>query len=253
MNLDCPKTFNEKLNWYKLNYRNDLMPLCADKYEVRNYIKSKGLTGILLKNYGVFDSVEEINLDDLPDQFVIKVTGDSGGVAICKNKEDFSKIDFRKFSNLNADYSELKKEWHYHYIKNRVIVEELINTKNGKAPNDYKFFCFYGEPKFLFVASDRDSHCKFDFFDMNWNHINVIQGHPNNKKRIAKPEKFDEMIEICRILSKDFPHVRVDLYYENGNIYFGELTFFHFAGFMPFYPKKYDRLFGEYFNIDLIL
>ena len=101
----------------------------------------------------------------------------------------------------------------------------------------------------MFVATDRDTHCKFDFYDLEWNHIPVKQGHPNNKNGVKKPEKFDEMLNICRILSKDFPHVRVDLYFENGKIYFGELTFFHFSGLTSFIPKKYDKIFGEYFDV----
>jgi len=153
---------------------------------------------------------------------------------------------------LNKDYSSLNKEWHYQYIKNRIIIEEFIETEDGHAPKDYKIFCFHGEPKFLYVASDRDKNCKFDFYDLNWNKIPVTQTHIHNKKDINKPEKFEEMLEICRILSKDFPHVRVDLYYENGNIYFGELTYFHMSGMSPFWPKKYDYIFGEYFDISNI-
>lgn len=249
MDLDNPKSFNEKLNWYKMHYRNDLMITCTDKYAVRDYVKEKGLERILLKNYGVYDKVEDIDLDSLPNQFVAKVTGDSGGVVVCKDKSKFYSQIGNKFSYLDKDYSATNKEWHYHYINNRIIVEELIKTENSQSPNDYKFFCFNGEPKFLFVASDRDTDCKFDFYDMEWNHINVVQGHPHNKNGIKKPEKFEEMIEICKILSKDFPHVRVDLYYENGNIYFGELTFFHYSGMTPFMPRKFDYEFGKYFDI----
>ena len=104
----------------------------------------------------------------------------------------------------------------------------------------------------MFVASERDVDTKFDFFDLDWNHINVKQGHLNSKYEICKPEKFNEMLKICKILSKDFPHVRVDLYFENNKIYFGEMTFFHFSGLTPFHPFKYDKIFGEYFDIDTI-
>lgn len=253
MNLDNPKTFNEKINWYKLNYRNELMPVCVDKYDVRKYIKEKKLENILLKNYGVYNSIDEIDLEKLPNEFVIKFTGDSGGVAICKDKTNFHKIIGDKFSNINSDYSSYNKEWVYHNIKNRLIVEELIKTPDGTAPKDYKFFCFNGEPKFLFVASEREKEVKFDFFDLNWNRLKLKQGHLNSKKEIKKPEKFEEMINICKILSKDFPHVRVDLYFENGKIYFGELTFFHFAGLTPFWPKKYDYIFGNMFDISRII
>lgn len=252
MNLDNPKTINEKLNWYKLNYRNDLMVTCTDKYSAKQFVREKGLEHILVKDYGVYDKVEDIDLNKLPNSFVAKVTGDSGGVVICKNKENFYKQAENKFNNLDKDYSNENKEWHYHHIKNKIIVEDLIETEDGHSPKDYKIFCFNGEPKFLFVASERDVDVKFDFFDLDWNHINVKQGHLNAKNKIKKPEKFDEMLDICRVLSKDFPHVRVDLYYENGKIYFGELTFFHFSGMTPFHPKKYDYIFGEYFDISSI-
>lgn len=252
MNLDNPKTLNEKLNWYKLNYRNDLMVTCADKWLVRQYVKDKGLENILIKDFGVYEKVEDINLDTLPNQFVAKVTGDSGGVVVCKNKDSFMEKAKIKFKNLNGDYSSVNKEWHYHYIKNKIIIEEMIETDDGHSPKDYKIFCFDGEPKFLFVASERDVDVKFDFFDLEWNHLPVKQGHLNSKIEIKKPEKFDEMLEICRVLSKDFPHVRVDLYYEKGKIYFGELTFFHFSGTTPFHPKKYDYIFGEYFDLNKI-
>lgn len=251
MNLDNPITFNEKINWYKLNYKNDLMPVCADKYAVYDYVKSKGLENILIPLYGVYDSIDQIDLTTLPESFVAKVTGDCGGIVVCKNKSTFYKEANKKL-NVARDYSNNNKEWPYHLIKNRIIVEELIKTQDGKSPKDYKFFCFNGEPKFLYVASDRDTHCKFDFYDLNWNHIPVKQGHPNNKKGIKKPEQLEEMLNICRKLSKDFPHVRVDLYYENGKIYFGELTFFHMAGLTQFTPQKYDKIFGDYFDISNI-
>ena len=249
MNLKSPVTFNEKLNWYKLNYRNELMIKCTDKWAVREYVEGKGLGNILVKNYGIYDKVDDINLEALPSQFIAKATGDSGGVVVCKDKKTFFEQAKNKFCDLEKDYSKFNKEWHYHYIKNKIIIENLIETEDGHSPKDYKFFCFNGEPKFLFVASERDTDVKFDFFDLDWNHIPVIQGHYNSKKKIEKPEKLKEMLEICRILSKDFPHVRVDLYYEKEKIYFGELTFFHFSGLTPFHPKKYDYIFGEYFDL----
>ena len=250
MDLNHPKTFNEKLNWYKLNYRNDLMTLCTDKYEVRKYVESKGLKDILLNCYGVYDSFDQINIDTLPDKFVVKATGDSGGVVICRDKNKLKELAGNKFDNFNVDYSKLFKEWNYQNIKNRIIVDELIDTKDENAPNDYKIFCFHGEPKFLFVASERNIDVKFDFYDLDWNLIDVLQGHNRSKNGIEKPKNFDKMLEIARNLSKDFPHVRVDLYNVEGKIYFGELTFFHFAGMTPFYPRKFDDIFGEYFDIN---
>lgn len=248
MNLDNPKTFNEYLNWYKLNYKNDLMPICVDKYRVREHIKNKGLESLLVQCYGVYDSIDDIDLNQLPDHFVAKVTGDSGGVVICKNKKDFYKEARIKFKKMKKDYSNRTKEWPYHYVDNKIIIEDLIKTENGDSPNDYKFFCFNGEPKFLYVASERNTKCKFDFFDLQWNHMDVVQNHPQSTKKIQKPKRFDEMLKICRILSQEFPHVRVDLYYENDKIYFGELTFFHMAGLTPFSRIETDYMLGRYFE-----
>ncbi len=251
MDLKNPKTLAEKVNWYKLHYHNDLMPICADKDRVAEYVKSKGLEHILVKRYGVYDRLEDIDLSTLPDQFVAKATGDSGGVVVCRDKSTFFKTAKEKIK-IDSDYSDRNKEWPYHYIKNRIIVEDLIQTEDGDCPKDYKFFCFYGEPKFLFVGVERQTCLKMNYYDLEWNRIPVRRLYPNTKRVIEKPKKLDEMLEICRILSKDFPHVRVDLYYENNQIYFGELTFFPSSGFEPFKPRKYDRIFGEYFDITKI-
>ena len=248
MNLDKPQTLNEKLNWYKLNYKNDLMVECVDKVKVYEYVKKCGLEHILIKRYGVYDRVKDIDLSKLPDQFVLKNNSDSGGVLICLNKESFFEKALKIEEKMKIDYSADLLEWPYKSIEKKLLIEELIKTKDGCAPKDYKFFCFNGEPRFLFVASERDKEVKFDFFDLEWNHIPVKQGHLNSNKKIEKPSKLKEMLNICRILSKDFPHVRVDLYYENDKIYFGELTFFHFSGLTSFYPKKYDYIFGKYFD-----
>ncbi len=249
MNLDNPQTFNEWINWYKLNYKSDLLPICVDKLKVNEYLESKGLDKkYLIKKYAIWNSPKEIKFDNLPNEFVIKTNHDSGGVVICKDK---SKFDKKKLKKIKKSFSKtyLKgKEWPYQFVEKKIFAEELIKTKDGHSPNDYKFFCFNGEVKFLFVATERDVDAKFDFFDANWNWINVRQGHKNNTNIPQKPKNFDEMIKICEKISKDFPHVRVDLYNENGVIKFGELTFYHWSGFQLFDPMEYDYKFGRYFN-----
>ena len=250
INLDNPQTFNEKINWYKINYRNDLMVQCADKVKVYDYVKECGLEHLLIKRYGVYDNLKEIDLNALPEQFVLKNNSDSGGVYVCKNKKDFDKKAKYVYKRMKKDYSNVKLEWHYKEIEKKLLVEELIKTKDGKAPNDYKIFCFNGEPTFLFVVTDRAKNCYFDFFDLNWNHFDCYQGYNyNNPNTPQKPDNFEEMLNYARVLSKPFPFVRVDFYNENGKIYFGELTFFHDAGNVPFYPKEYDYKFGEFFDI----
>ncbi len=255
--LDNPTTFNEKLNWYKINYYNDLMPIVVDKGQVKKYVESKGLASILINTIGIYNSLDDVDLDKLPSSFVIKNTSDSGGVFICHNKTKINKkmiidklSDAQSYNFKNGKH--IFRENIYNKFPNRIIVEELIKTSDGHNPNDYKFFCFDGEPKFLFVATERDVEVKFDYFDIDFNWIDVRQIHKHNKIRPQKPKNYDKMIEICKILSKDFPHVRVDLYNIDGDIFFGELTFYHDAGLTPFVPKEWDYRFGELFDISCI-
>lgn len=257
MNLDSPKTFNEKLNWMKLNYTSDKMKYVVDKLNAKEYLESLGLNKYIIPTIKVYDNFESINLEELPQRFVIKNTQDSGGVFVCKDKSLISLDDIaKKLMNKDGFISINGKTWSlepvYGVDSNKIIVEDLLNTPDGHAPWDYKFFCFNGEPKFLFVGSDRDTNVCFDFFDIDFNWLDVKQGHPHSKKKINKPVNYEEMLELCRTLSKDFPQVRVDLYNVNGKILFGELTFFHFAGFMPFKPKKWDRLFGDMWDLNRI-
>lgn len=254
-NLNNPITFNEKLLWLKLNWRDQKCYDLVDKYKARNYIKKLGYEKYLTKLYGVYNDVTEINFDNLPQKFVIKVTHDSGGVFICKDKNDKKQIKegIKKIdSHLKKTFSNLYREWPYSKTDPKIIIEEFIDTDDGNSPKDYKFFCFNGEPKFLYVCSERNVNVKFDFFDLNWNWLNVRQLHENAKQHPTKPSNLNEMIELAKKLSTGFPHVRIDLYNENGKIYFGEFTFFHFSGNVKFEPNEYDYKFGQYLNINTI-
>ena len=255
MDLKNPKTFNEKLNWYKLNYYDELMAKVVDKSQAKDYVISKGLSDIVIKTLSVTDKIDDIEFNMLPNSFVIKNTNDSGGIYVCKDKKalniDEVKSKLTKTENFTyVNGKHVYRENLYNKYPNKIIVEECLKTDDGRAPFDYKFFCFNGEPKFLYVTSNREISPCLDFFDIDFNHLDCKHVYPNAKETIFKPENYDKMIEICRILSKDFPHVRVDLYNIKGKIYFGELTFFTSAGFGVFKPKKYDLIFGEYFNID---
>lgn len=256
LDLDNPKAYTEKLAWYKLYWRSQLAPICSDKYEVRNYIKEKlgnSADKYLSEIYGVWNKVDEIELDKLPEKFVIKPTNGTGDVVICKEKKifNFEKAKKKLLSNSNNNFASLTKEWVYYDLKQKFLVEEFIESSDGKAIKDYKFFCFYGKPQFLFVCSERDIDPKFDFYDLEWNAIPVENGH-KRLGNIPRPELLEEMIKVATKLSEDFPHVRVDLYQENGKVYFGELTFFHFGGFTTFEPDIYDFEFGKYFDLDKI-
>lgn len=245
-NIQNPQTFNEKLLWLKLYWRDDRCYRLVDKYDVREYVKECGLEKILVQNYGMFERFEEFDRAQLPFPCCIKVTHDSGGVWIVKSQEEYEKKKKDILNHFNRKVYNHGREWPYYHVKPRIIVEEVIQTKDEKLPWDYKIFCFHGKAKFLFVATQRPQDTRFDFFDIEWNHLDVKNGHPNSSFPIPKPEKWEEMIKVAEKLASDFPHVRVDLYYENGKIYFGEMTFFHFGGNVPFEPAKYDLEFGKY-------
>lgn len=250
-NIITPTTYLEKILWLKLNWRDPLAKKVVDKYLVREYLSEKKLEKYLVKLYGVYENFDNIDFSNLPKSFVIKNTGDSGGVKVVKDKKNVNYDDLREFflSLKKQEFCDYAKEWVYEGLENKIIIEEYIETKDGHAPKDYKFFCFHGEPRFLFVASERDVDTKFDFFDCDFNHLPVYNGHEWSTYKLEKPDNFEEMLEVCRVLSADFPHVRVDLYNENGKIYFGELTFFHFGGIVPFEPRSFDYEFGKYMDI----
>ncbi len=247
VDLRNPKTFNEWINWYKLNYKNDLMPICVDKVKVDEYVSSKGLSDILVKKYEIWDSPSQININKLPNSFVIKTNHDSGGVCVCKSKLHYNKNMQKKLKKaFKKDFSNLFREWPYAKVEKKIFAEEYL-SENNKIPCDYKFFCFNGEPKFLYVCTGRGVKTCFDFFDLEWNHLNIVQHYPNSNNTILKPKNFDRMLDVARILSKDFPFVRVDLYNIDGQIKFGELTFYHFAGITPFETKDMDLELGKFF------
>ena len=253
-NLNNPRTYNEKLQWLKLNYKRDDYAMMVDKVTAKEYVASIIGEKYIIKTLGVWDSVNDIDWDSLPNQFVIKVTSDSGGIVVCKEKTalDIDLAITKLQKGWGKNYYMYNKEYPYRDLRPRIIAEEYIEDESGFELKDYKFFCFDGIPKYLFVASDRqksNEETKFDFFDLEWNHLPVINGHPNSSVELKKPVNFDEMIQVATRLSQGMPHVRVDLYNNNGNIYFGELTFFHWSGMIAYQPEEWDYKFGEYINL----
>ena len=255
LDLNNPETFNQKLQWLKLYDRKPEYTQMVDKYEVRKYIKEIIGEEYLIPLLGVYDSFEEIDFDNLPDEFVLKPNHTSGNVFICKDK---SKIDYKKLKKevnrwLKREYYWLHREWPYRNVKPRIICEELIKTENGGFPYDYKFHCFNGEPDNVMVCIERESgNPKFYFFDNEWNllrynlaGINAPQGFT-----LPKPKKMDEMFMLAKKLSSGFPFIRVDFFCENEKIYFGELTFFPDSGFDVNLLKETDILFGEKLELD---
>lgn len=253
LNLASPQTYNEKLQWLKLYDRNPLYTVLVDKYEVKEFVSSTIGAEYIVPTLNVYDSVDEIELERLPQQFVLKCTHDSGGVVICKNKDDFNFDDAKEKLNksLKQNYFYNYREWPYKNVKPRIIAEKYMEGLDGDL-RDYKFFCFNGIPKLMFVASERQDkqvETKFDFYDMNFHHLSISNGHPNSNTHIEKPVNFDTMIKLTAKLSAGIPHVRVD-FYEVGNcVYFGEMTFYHWSVFTPFEPEKWDAIMGEWLTL----
>lgn len=253
LNLKNPKTFSEKLQWLKLNDIHQEYTQMVDKVAAKDYVKSIIGEQYIIPTLGIWDSVEEIDWMNLPNQFVIKSTGDSGGVVVCK---DINTLDIQKakskLSTLGSrDYTKTSKEYPYKNVPHRYIAEQYMEDESGYELKDYKFFCFNGVPKFLFVATGRQNNdTRFDFYDTDFRHLPVTNGHLNANASHVKPSNFDKMLELAAKLSRGIPHVRVDLYNINGSIYFGEMTFFHNSGMVPFKPKEWDYKFGEYIDLD---
>lgn len=252
MDIDNPQTFNEKLQWLKLYDRRPEYTMMVDKIEVKKYIAEKIGEEYLIPTLGVWDNAEDIDFDSLPDKFVMKCNHNSGlGMAICKDKSTFDTEKARKElrKGLKQDYYLTGREWPYKNVKRRIIAEQYMEDEKTSELRDYKFFCFNGEVKAMFVATERQKvgeEVKFDFFDENFNHLPIRQGHPNAKVAPEKPEKFEEMKKLASKLSQNIPHVRVDFYEVNGKIYFGEMTFYHFSGMVPFAPEEWDYKLGEW-------
>lgn len=249
LDLKNPQTFCEKLQWLKLNYHNPKMVHYTDKYEVRKHIKKKIGDDILIEIYGVYNNVEEINLDDLPDQFVLKPNHSSGRVIICKDKSKMNwKKEFKKMRRwLKENFYYETGEWQYKEIKPKIICEKLLQ----EDITDYKIFCFNGVPKFTQIINNRDgSEYQSSFYDIEWNKMSVTRsGHKVPKYEIPEPINYGRMLEISRIISKDFPFVRMDFYEVDGKLYFGETTFSPGNGMIKFEPQSYDLLFGSYIKL----
>ena len=253
LNINNPKTFNEKLQWIKLYDKNQLMPKCCDKYTVRKHIENKGYKYILNELLWEGFNPMDIPFDALPDKFVIKVTHGSTFNIIVKDKNKLNKDDVIKKCQkwLKAKFIPCYGEWFYGLEKPRIIVEKFIESSAPYGILDYKFFCFNGKVKCIYVSTSKeedDSYC-IDYYDANWNLMNLRRTGHKSLGKIEKPKGFEEMKKIAEDLSKDFLHVRVDFFYENEKIYFGEMTFTTSAGFGKIDPFEYDVEMGSWLDI----
>jgi len=254
LNLGNPKRYTEKLQWYKLYYRDPLMTQCADKYRVRDYIASKGLSDILVPLYGAYDKVEEIDFDQLPSKFVLKTNNGSRTNILCHNKE---KLDINATKKtlkawLTKRTTKAGREWPYYNIQPKIICEEFLDTGTHDDLVDYKFICFSGRVHYVFVNAERDSDegLKFGIYNKEFKKLPYKRkGLRDTDSAFTKPINYKKMVEIAEKLSEDFPHVRVDLYNIKGNIYFGEMTYFHGSGYIEFEPDDFDETLGKSFHL----
>jgi len=251
--LENPIRFSDKLQWLKLNWYDSLATKCADKYRVRKYVKNRIGEKYLNELYGIYESVDDLDINKLPTSFVLKATHGSGWIILCKDKKskDWNAELWKMKWWLKENYYWRGREWVYKDVKPRIISEKYLDNKKKDRLIDYKFYCFNGFPKYCQVISDRNINKTIDFYDRNWNHMPFYRvnfsgkRYPHAKDSLSKPEKYDEMLKISEDLSKDFPFVRVDLYYINKKIYFGEMTFFPNGGLCPFEPSNWNYKMGN--------
>lgn len=256
LNLENPRTFNEKLQWLKLYDRNPVYTIMVDKFAVKGYVASIIGDEYIIPTIGVWDKFEEIEFDSLPEQFVLKCTHDSGGVVICRDKEHFNVEKAReKISRaLGHNFYYRYREWPYKDVRPRIIAESYLedtdNAVSGQdmVLNDYKLQCFNGEFDNIFVAEGRFSKrgVRYHYFDRDWNYIPYCPYEDVDISSLQKlrPKHYDEMIEIAEKLSAGLPQLRVDLYEVNGKVYFGELTFYSQSGFDTDITHEADSILG---------
>ena len=249
--LDNPKTFNEKIHWLNLNYQNELITKCCDKYEMKIYIKEKIGSKYVVPVLKVFNSANEINFDELPDKFAIKVNWGDGAefseLVTDKTNADINKIKF-KMNNAIQPWNNLYYShffWGYKNVKPKIFIEQYLEH-DGSDLNDYKVHCFNGEPKLILVCEERSKQrMKKTFLDTNWNILPCRRDDGDVNPDVKKPKNLDEMLKIAKILSKPFPFVRVDFYNVKNQLYIGEMTFHPGCGFESFIPESYNRIFGD--------
>lgn len=255
INLSNPTLFTEKIQWLKLSDKNKLYTQCADKYLVRKYVEAKIGSMYLIPLVFETKNYQDIHSSNLPDYpVIIKTTHDSGGVFIIKNKNkaNFYKLRKNLKNQLSKNHYFNSREWEYKNIQPRIIVEKLLKDNSGNNQlNDYKIHCFHGVPTFIQTIFDRGIDTKEDWYDTEWNLQDVYYFSPN-KKLLEKPKQLSKLLEVAQELSQEFLYVRVDLYIVNNKIYFGELTFRPYGGFMKFTPENFDNKLGKYLDLNCL-
>lgn len=250
LNLENPSTYTEKLQWLKLYDHRPEYTQMVDKYAVKEYIAEIIGEEYVIPLLGVWDRAEDIDFDRLPQQFVLKTTHDSGGLVVCKDKDQLNiPAAKRKLGHfLKRNYYDHNREWPYKNVPHRIIAEHYMEDSQQGELRDYKFFTFGGVPKVLYIAQGRGTggETVADFFDMEFNHLPFTIDHDMAPVPPEKPVNFELMKELAAKLSAGTPQLRVDFYEVDGKVYFGEMTFFHCSGMESFHPEQWDQIFGDW-------
>ena len=252
LDLENPQLFNEKLQWLKLYNRKPEFTAMVDKCDAKKYVADIIGEEYIIPTLGVWKSFDEINFDELPEQFVLKCTHDCGGVVICKDKSKLDKAAAKKKleKSLKRNFFWYGREWPYKNVEPRIIAETYMEEAAEAGLTDYKVMCFDGEPKIIQIHKGRFSGQHYQsYYDLEWNLLDITQGHPAATEKIPYPDAMDKMLELSRVLSKGLPHLRVDWYCVNEQIYFGELTFFDGSGFDRFDQEEWELKLGSYITL----
>lgn len=253
IDFDNPKTFNEKIQWLKLNYRNEEYTKLVDKYRVKQYITKLIGEKYVIPTLGVWNNVDDIDFKSLPEKFVLKCNNDSGGIVICKNKKDFDEVKAKSFlkERLKNNGYWYGREWPYKNVKPCIIAEKYMEDSISKDLKDYKFFCFNGSMEFFDIDIDRFIEHRSNYYDRNGNFLPFGKTYcpPDYTKKIEMPKNLDKMIELAETISHNTVLSRIDFYEIDGQVYFGEITFYPGSGFSPFTDEKWDYKLGDMIDL----
>ena len=253
INFNNPKTFNEKIQWLKLNYRNEEYTKLVDKYRVKQYITKLIGEEYVIPTLGVWNNVDDIDFKSLPEKFVLKCNNDSGGIVICKNKKDFDEAKAKSFlkERLKNNGYWYGREWPYKNVKPFIIAEKYMEDSISKDIKDYKFFCFNGSMEFFDIDIDRFIEHRANYYDRNGNFLPFGKTYcpPDYTKKIEMPKNLDKMIELAETISHNTVLSRIDFYEIDGQVYFGEITFYPGSGFSPFTDEKWDYKLGDMIDL----
>lgn len=254
LNLDNPKTFNEKLNWLKLNDHNPLYTKMADKYDVKKYVKERIGEEYVVPCLGVWNNLDDMDFDTLKYPCVLKATNDSSGTIICRSRDSINPSAIRKrlSVSMKRNWYAQSREWVYKDIEPRIIADEFLDDGSGHELRDYKFWCFNGEPRYMYVTN-KAADVFENFYDMDFKPVDINHGFKRHVPEFECPDGFDMMKSLCKRLLEgiDVPFVRIDFFYVKGKIYFGEFTFYDWGGMRPFSNTEWDYKLGEYLKLPI--